>query len=309
MEYNYEIALDMYMNIYGITLKQVSEKTEIPIKELKKYFLKNNIKIEKRGNIPKLFEYLEAMELYKTGEYSIMQLCKIYDLDRNALSKYFKKCGVEIKTHPNEKNCNHDSFENIDNEDKAYWLGFMYADGCVSSNRNTIEIGLKVEDKGHLEKFKSFIESEHAIKFHKGNLGDSYRISIRSNKMKSDLIKLGCIPKKSLTLTFPNEQQLPKEFIKYFIRGYFDGDGCLSVTKKGEYVDMIGTMDFLKEVKTILLEMDIKATIMPLATKNRDSNNYRLILTNKQGRKDFLNYIYKGANVYLDRKYEKFLKM
>ena len=55
--------------------------------------------------------------------------------------------------------------------------------------------------------------------------------------------------------------------------------------------------------------MDIISTIIPLATKNRDSNNYRLVLTNNQGRKDFLNYIYDNANIYLDRKYEKFLKM
>lgn len=55
--------------------------------------------------------------------------------------------------------------------------------------------------------------------------------------------------------------------------------------------------------------MNIKSTIIPLATKKRDSNNYRLVLTNKQGRKDFLNYIYDNANICLDRKYEKFLKM
>ena len=308
MDEKLKIALDMYLNIYSITLKQISEKLDIPIKEIKKYFKDNNIEITKRGYISKLFLYLEAMELYKTGNYSIMQLCEIYDLDRVSLSKYFKKCGIEIKQHPNQKYCEENIFETIDSEEKAYWLGFLYADGCVSSNRNTIEIGLAVIDKEHLEKFKKFIKSEHKIGLHQGKLGDSYRISIRSDKMKSDLIKLGCTPKKSLTLTFPNENQVPENLIKHFIRGYFDGDGCVSIGKS-EYVDLISTIEFLECIKDILLKMNIKSTIIPLATKNRNSNNYRLVLTNKQGRKDFLKYIYDNANIYLDRKYEKFLKM
>ena len=308
MDEKLKIALDMYLNIYSITLKQISEKLNIPTKEIKKYFKDNNIEITKRGYIPKLFLYLEAMELYKTGNYSIMQLCEIYDLNRISLSKYFKECGIDIKQHPNQKYCEENIFEIIDSEEKAYWLGFLYADGCVSSNRNTIEIGLAVIDKEHLEKFKKFIKSEHKIGLHQGKLGDSYRISIRSDKMKSDLIKLGCTPKKSLTLIFPNENQVPKNLIKHFIRGYFDGDGCISIGKS-EYVDLISTIEFLECIKDILLKINIKSTIIPLATKNRDSNNYRLVLTNKQGRKDFLNYIYDNANIYLDRKYEKFLKM
>ena len=46
--------------------------------------------------------------------------------------------------------------------------------------------------------------------------------------MFNDLIKQGCVPNKSLILTFPNKHQVPKNLINHFIRGYFDGDGSIS---------------------------------------------------------------------------------
>lgn len=308
MEEKLNKALYMYTNIESITLKQISEKLDIPIKSIKEHLLDNGVKIEKRGYIPNLFIYLEIMELYKTGNYSLNQLSKIYNIDYRPLSKYFKKCGIEIEKFPHKKKCNTRNFENINTEEKAYWLGFLYADGCVSSNRNTIELCLCVEDKHHLEKFKNFMDSEHSIGFHHGKLGDSYRISIRDNDLKNDLIKAGCVPNKSLILKFPSEDIITTELIRHFIRGYFDGDGCLCKTENTEYIDMIGTMEFLQKIQSILNNIGIKSSICPLATKNRQSNNYRLILSNKKSRRDFLNYIYKDTSIYLDRKYKKYLK-
>lgn len=50
--------------------------------------------------------------------------------------------------------------------------------------------------------------------------------------MANDLINLGCIPRKTLVLKFPNESTVPKQLIKHFIRGYMDGDGCISTYYK-----------------------------------------------------------------------------
>lgn len=303
---NLEQAKEMYLNIKGITIKQIAEKLNINEKDIKKYFKENNVKIEKRGNNPNLFIYLEAMELYKRKEYSLCQLSDMYNINRGCLSAYFKKCGVEVEKLPHKKKCNTRIFRIIDTEEKAYWLGFLYADGCVSNNRNTVEIALCEKDKKHLEKFKNFIQSEHKICFHPNDMGNSYRISIRDDDLKQDLINLGCVPQKSLILTFPSEEKVNKLLVKHFIRGYFDGDGCVCKTEKTEYIDLLGTFEFLSSVKNILDDENIKTTMVPLK-KDSGKNTFRLVITNKDGRKKFLEYIYKDAKIYLDRKYNKFL--
>ena len=65
--------------------------------------------------------------------------------------------------------------------------------------------------------------------------------------MFNDLIKQGCVPNKSLILTFPNKYQVPKNLINHFIRGYFDGDGSIyeySKTHAGS-ISFIGTESVL----------------------------------------------------------------
>ena len=51
------------------------------------------------------------------------------------------------------------SFDVIDTEEKAYWLGFLYADGNVSNTKNEVGITLQSSDIKHLYKFKTFLKS------------------------------------------------------------------------------------------------------------------------------------------------------
>ena len=92
------------------------------------------------------------------------------------------------------------TFEKIDTEEKAYWLGFLYADGNVSNHENKIELILAEKDVGHLEKFKRFLNIKNKICYREAT--KAYRISFRSEKCKQDLIDKGCIPNKSLILKF-----------------------------------------------------------------------------------------------------------
>ena len=169
---------------------------------------------------------------------------------------------------------NEDYFKKIDTAEKAYWLGFLYADGCITRfYRNeklksmSLELTLQDEDCDHLIKFKNALESNVPIQ-HKiiNRKYKSDRIVINCTSMCRDLIKLGCTPVKSLTLEFPNNDILPEEYVRDFIRGYFDGDGGVSYTE-GEYFHsarnkfykqyhyrcyFCGNEQFLTEVKKIL---------------------------------------------------------
>ena len=105
-------------------------------------------------------------------------------------------------------------FETIDTEEKAYWLGFLYADGSVGSTDNRIELGLAEKDLRHIEKFRDFIGIKNKISYRAST--KSYRYAFKSISCKADLIKQGCIPKKSLILKFSNRKSSSKKFCKRF---------------------------------------------------------------------------------------------
>jgi intein/homing endonuclease len=133
-------------------------------------------------------------------------------------------------------------FDVIDTEEKAYWLGFIYADGYIETESNRFGIGISIKDYGHLVKFNSFmkylgnnIKTKISKQKYKGELKEKeicfWRVS--DKHLKESLIKQGCFEKKSLILEFP---KIPAKLVKHFIRGYFDGDGCVSYYQNKTYI-------------------------------------------------------------------------
>lgn len=147
---------------------------------------------------------------------------------------------------------NQDYFEDIDTPEKAYWLGFIAANGYIIGHE--LNIQLQKRDKKHLQKFSDAINGNLTIRDINGknNFGTEYfhyRISISSKKMTTDLAKYGIIPKKSLILKRPN---IDPSLYQYWIIGYLDGGGCISKNKKKIRVSFTGTMDVLIFIKEYL---------------------------------------------------------
>lgn len=166
--------------------------------------------------------------------------------------KYYKHYVYEQK-YSYEKTL----FDVIDTEEKAYWLGFIYADGCVCDYKGypcKLTIGLKYDDYNHLIKFADFIGAEHTmVKLSKEK--DRCDITISNRHICESLIKLGVIPRKSLTLNFPNETQVPRNLLRHFIRGYFDGDGTIYQRSNGRYAfGFVGTPDMIENIVQYLQE-------------------------------------------------------
>lgn len=96
-------------------------------------------------------KYKEAKRMYLEENKSLTQISKELQLDRGTLSNNFKKDGIEIINKQNIAKFNENYFDVIDTSEKAYWLGFLYADGAVSSgSKNTVELSLKASDVKHL---------------------------------------------------------------------------------------------------------------------------------------------------------------
>lgn len=197
-------------------------------------------------------------------------------------------------------------FEKIDSEEKAYWLGFLDADGCVHGGPGDfrIELGLAEQDYCHLEKFKNFIGKNNKISYRAQT--KSYRFNFRDKKVHQDLINLGCIPQKSLIIQFPTKEQVPDRFLSAFVRGYFDGDGSFWNTDKSLGIEIISSKDFccgLKQRYSLLNNISIYP-------KHYDhpQGAYRIQTGNKKIIESFLTDIYSNATIFLDRKYQKYLE-
>lgn len=250
-------------------------------------------------------KYVLAKKMYLEEKKSLTEISKILGIDRGSLSKNLKKDGVKIINRQNTNSRNSSVFEKIDTEEKAYWLGFLYADGYVSSNTNNIELALKESDKGHIEKFKKFIGGNNKISKKtvvlNGNKYNAYRICFRDKKMKRDLIKKGCVPNKSLILKFPNNNIVPYHLMKHFLRGYWDGDGSLIFTNKTYRISVISTKDFIKGM--------LNFTGWKSYALQEEGEAYRWECNHSGKIPNMIDLMYKDANIYLDRKYKKYNKM
>ena len=249
----------------------------------------------------------DIIPLYNKG-ISLTKIAKLFNTSRDTLSKRLKNHNIEIVNIQNLTKFNENIFDEIDTEEKAYWLGFIYADGYISSNGNHFELSLQLSDINHLVKFNEFMQhNKNNIKF------DSYRCrwSIANKHLWNTLNNYGCTPKKSLTLEFPNINIFKNELLLIdFIRGYFDGDGCISykstlrkrtyqdAEKLYAYCSIIGTKNFLNKIKDIL-QIDCKMYL-----NNKDSEfTYKLDFF-KESSLLLLNKLFINATIYLDRKFE-----
>lgn len=196
-------------------------------------------------------EILELAEKeYANSKESIRNIAKKYNIDRFIITGWLLAKGYSVYNRRAERGFNVNFFDSIDSEEKAYWLGFMYADGWINKNNTSWNIGLalKLDDLSHLQKFGKAIEKEH-ITFSKV----ACKISLGSKHMFNTLRNYGCVERKSLILQFPKEEIfVSKNLIRHFIRGYFDGDGCVSYTNKNHTsysVSILGTKQFLEKLK------------------------------------------------------------
>lgn len=150
-------------------------------------------------------------------------------------------------------------------QEMAYVLGYFYADGSLedASYLRGKYIRVSSVEKYSILRIKKWLGSEHTIVEQKStweNGKTRYLLRIGSHKLYDKLISLGLYPNKSLTIQFPD---ISEEYLPHFIRGYFDGDGCVYfyralgkrgklVTKKLSVIFTSGSEIFLEKMNTIL---------------------------------------------------------
>lgn len=270
--------------------------------------------------MPKLIETLtqeqldNIVDLYNQNV-SLRQIENITGFGRRAISLMLEDIGVKTTkgNHYRKYFFDFNFFEKIENELQAYWLGFLYADGCIlpqnKYGEQEFKIQIKETDLELLTKFKDDINSSYPIRYDYSKLQSPIVIqSLRCQKTVEDLKKLGCVEKKSLILEFPTEEQVPKKLLHHFIRGYFDGDGSISKTKRKNSkiysynVSFVGTENFIKSLYNIL-------KIGSVLPDKRKTNSWYLNIGGNQQIERFYHILYDDATRYMNRKYLKFQEL
>lgn len=180
-------------------------------------------------------------------------------------------------------------------------LGLMYSDGCVWESKDKKgHIQLKIMDYDAVSNFKKALSSEHKIREEK----DGYRIIFKSRKMFNDLVKQGCVPKKSLILDFPPISD--RELIWSFIFGYIDGDGNVNIRKDISYGNSIriysASINLLNGIYEFLKNEGISPRIYE--GENRKDNTGHIYIGIKSDLYKVLE-IWTKEPVKMNRKYDK----
>lgn len=205
-----------------------------------------------------------------------------------------KYCSVSCAQR--KYNINLKYFQNINSSTKAYWLGFIYADGCNTGQELIIKLHRK--DRSHLEKFKSDIKSEHPIKNIQNTHSKLSAFRISSQEICSHLSEKGCVKNKTKTITYPNN--LPQKYDNDFIRGYFDGDGYVGMDGNNpEWMIYSGSESFITQTQNKLSKHNIQTR------KARDGNSIYLSNPKVQIKK-LHDFLYGSENRRLERKHSAF---
>lgn len=299
----YEKAIKEYQESEYISITELAKKYNFDRASFSRYLKKNNIPIRKTLS-EKHKTYLKAKNEYESTGCTLKYICEKYKINQKNFSLFLKDNNVTVRKGFENKHYTKDEnyFEIIDSEEKAYWLGFIFADGCVVNNSSDGTYRLCIElsnaDKEHLEKFKRSIKSDSPIVSRKNR--DTSSITINSKKIVDDLMNLGAVVDKT-NKGFISKRilELNKNLKLAFLRGYLDGDGYIDKTR----------YRIIYTVKSSTITNSLNDMLKEYNPKIKDDITYfRILIENKDNYNKFLDDIYGNANIYLNRKYNTYTK-
>lgn len=200
-------------------------------------------------------------------------------------------------------------FEEINSRDTAYITGLLHSDGCVSTKGN--QIRFKSTDLDFLQQVSDKIYKNKPIYIEK-QINENHKptgsIIISHDKIYQDAIKHGCCISKSYNLKFPTT--IADDFIGDYLRGFFDGDGCIYVRNTFKYkpaqVSIIATKSWSEGCQFWLNQNSIESKIYQ--DKRHDTRIAVLVVNIPEYIERFYNLIYFELDnqLYLKRKFDYF---
>lgn len=252
----------------------------------------------------------EIIDYYKKNNCTKAEVIKKFKICGKRFNNILKEFDIQPNKRPTAYYLNEDFFKVIDNRQKAYWLGFILADGSISNNKGRLKI--TTIDKNHLEKFTKCLKSNIPVKFYKttpnyiGSKPHYELLIVRQNFVKY-ICQQGINPSKTGQEIFPI---IDGNLNQHLIRGIFDGDGWFSIGKDFE-LGICNSYDVCEKISRILNhEANVSYKIPTKNNSKKDNNLYRIRYNSKKDIIKIYEFLYKNASqlTVLDRKYNKLKK-
>lgn len=255
----------------------------------------------------------QIIDMYLNQNLSTVKIGQRFECSHKVITKILEQNGIPRTGKSGRKyKLNEAYFDNIDTPNKAYILGLLFADGNNCKSKQTIRIGLQEEDKHILEDIRKEIGSEKELEYQdnsdKHTFGYSYKnmwiLNMYSSHMCKSLEMHGMIPNKSLKVKFPN---IEENLYSHFIRGLFDGDGCIhnGNGKSTYHCSITGTYDLCNYIKDYFASIGINSNVREASNHNGITAVFEV--WRKNDAKKFLDFIYKDAEMYLERKHKRYI--
>jgi len=238
----------------------------------------------------------KILELFKTKKYTLTQISETLLIPKVTITKFL----ITKNLFPLY------FFKNIDCEEKAYWLGFIEADGCINEQNNSrkLVISLSKNDKDHLQKFADLFYADVMP------TKEQVCVQISSKRIYNDLIKHGIEPQKSSKANKFQLLNIQEDLINHVIRGIFDGDGWIShiPSENHSVFGIAGNEELLNQIQEYFVKNNIVERKTKLLKDNNSDSLYfkKLQYGGQIQAVKIATFLYQNATIYLDRKYKIF---
>ena len=300
-------VVSMYVD-QKLSISKICKDNKVSKDSIKQYLVYKGVPLRENKQT---YNKEEALLLYNSGS-TIEELAIKYSITQNTIKKNLTLMGASLIDKRGMWDLNEHFFDVIDTEEKAYWLGFIFADGYVAKDRPTFAMNLQYSDINHMQKLCDLLHYSRKIRTQVQENSTTCRMKFDNQNIYQNLISKGCVPQKSLILQFPDEsifvssnKYSKEELIRHFLRGYVDGDDCITYSdKEHKYAEfnVIGTKNFLQGMMKYL-----PCGEKTLYAKHNNGKTYQILLTNSLAYQ-CIDYLYKDSTMYLDRKYNRYLE-
>jgi DNA invertase Pin-like site-specific DNA recombinase len=302
----------------GFAAKRVANILKLDQAEVRKIIKENSWSFVKEEFSQDKIERI--IELYKRGV-SAKQLGFKFGIDKRRVQKWASNNDILRNKNDSHRftEFNQHIFDVIDTPQKAYWLGFFYADAYNCDITNTFSLTLAGIDYDHLVKLTKFIELpvEKIIVYNPPEvLGENdaeyatCSVKMYSKHVCSKMTELGCMRAKSFLIKYP--EWLPKELNVHFIRGIIDGDGSIYMKNKNNEwkINLVSTKECLSKIEEIIM-LETECSLKTNYLSKTNNNTYIFNTGGNQKVKKICDWLYKESapETRLDRKYQKYLDL
>jgi hypothetical protein len=296
----------------GMNLREIADLYSCSLETVRKVLMPTGITVP---NNRLTCYHGEWIELYKGGM-GCVEISRLYNCAASSVSVVTEKYGIRRSrkeahqlAHVQKYGEADNYFDNIDTEEKAYYLGYIVADGCIferkSNGEKALSIFLQVTDGYIIERLGSILRRNVLVRPPKGKDKEQRGLRVTSAHIYDTLRSYGITERKS----YDNHEatvfnHIPPDLMSHFLRGLIDGDGCIIAIRgrrdrrrDSGRISLCGNRSDMQGVADIFTSIGCRS-----AKVRKRLNIYGVTWGSMTDLRNIIHYLYDNATIYLDRK-------